>query len=572
MSDLSAVDQFVANWAKERPFWEQLTQTAHDICKEGLKDRKKLKCHILHRTKEKESLETKLKKWEKARVQAGKRCCTEAEIMEDMIDLAGIRILLPFPDDVQEVEAFLRQEFGVDKVKARFKGLDENLLAVERPDSRFLGYRATHFLVTWKQPTGYNCGIKTNPEHVGKIVEVQVTTILMNGWQEAQHDLTYKELSGRPSDDERALLEIINGLAHSGEVALQQLHTMQKRRLKEQSEPFQDEYELTRWLKEWLNERRWPGGFSMIYVEILYYVIEAKDLKTPRKLDDVLRHGTARPQESTLLLQAPQNDLASFAQHYLWKEFSEFDASLWAIMKIGSLTNPGDSISERDTNMKAFIIVGAINMTLSSPTMAHSAEMEYYHYLALNNVDNESRKRMESALFSITCGIDTAVAEWKPLWYASSITCHAIGADRKSEEINKLWSIMSGSDTTLAAWKPLLYASTVLLDSNWFIHPDKVFRSTISESVSEMSSRENTSSKVFFWPGELLDGQAFLWQAPNSDYGHILVIRDENGKRTCDRYLARDMKWRVSDSRSLDFIHSGDGFKPANLDSWWWPL
>ena len=273
MSDLSAVDRFVANWAKERPFWEQLTQTAHDICKEGLKDRKKLKCHILHRTKEKESLETKLKQWEEERVQAGKGRYTESEIDEDMIDLAGIRILLPFPDDVQEVKAFLRQEFGKDKVKARFKGLDENFLAVERPDSRFLGYRATHFLVTWKQPTGYNCEIKTKPEHVGKIVEVQVTTILMNGWQEAQHDLTYKELSGHPSDDERALLEIINGLAHSGEVALQQLHRMQKKRLQRQSEPFHNSYELTGWLKEWLYEWRWPDGFFMIYVEILFCVI-----------------------------------------------------------------------------------------------------------------------------------------------------------------------------------------------------------------------------------------------------------------------------------------------------------
>ena len=235
-------------------------------------------------------------------------------------------------------------------------------------------------------------------------------------------------------------------------------------------------------------------------------------------------------------------------------------------MKIGSLTNPGDSISERHTKMKAFIIVGAINMTLSRPTMAHSAEMEYYRYLALNDVDNESRKRMESALFSITCGIDTAVAEWKTLWYASSITCHTIGADRKSE-INKLWSIMSCSDTTLAAWKPLLYASTVLLDSNCFIHPDEVFLSITPRSASKIPSR--AYPKVFYWPGELLHGQAFLWQAPDSYHRHVLVIRDRNGKRKSHRYLASEMGWGMSHTRSLDFIHSGDGFQDANLDSWW---
>lgn len=109
MSGLSVVDQFVADWPEKRPFWEQLAETAHDICKEGLKDKKKLKCHITYRAKEKDLLEKKLKKKEKERVEDTREgyYTTLAMILADMIDLAGVRILLPFPDDVQEVKAFL---------------------------------------------------------------------------------------------------------------------------------------------------------------------------------------------------------------------------------------------------------------------------------------------------------------------------------------------------------------------------------------------------------------------------------------------------------------------------------
>ncbi|MCJ1414404.1 hypothetical protein MMC32_000730 [Xylographa parallela] len=258
-----------------------------------------------------------------------------------MIDLAGVRVLLPFPDDVKDVKAFLQQEFRKDKIKTKFKGLDENGQAVERSDNRFLGYRATHFLVTWKKPTGYECTIKTTDIHNGKTVEVQVTTILMNGWQEAQHDITYKQLSGRPSDDERALLEIINGLVHSGEIALRQLQKTQKRRILEGLRPFQAVNELTVWLRDWIedvlpltNSVRIP---IFTHVSILFILIDIKRLGSPSKLEASLRSGPATRNTS----RASQDDLSSLVRN-IWplrqineNPFALWDISLFAIVKIG---------------------------------------------------------------------------------------------------------------------------------------------------------------------------------------------------------------------------------------------
>lgn len=86
-------------------------------------------------------------------------------------------------------------------------------------------------------------------EHVGKTIEVQVTSTAMYAWQEAHHDLVYKQLQGNPSEEERSLLEMINCLAYGDEMALTQLQTLSIRRIEGDARHFADEYEVGIWLK-----------------------------------------------------------------------------------------------------------------------------------------------------------------------------------------------------------------------------------------------------------------------------------------------------------------------------------
>ena len=553
MSRSDIVGKFLEDWPRDRYFWEQLTQTAHDVCKEGLKERKKLKCHITHRTKEQDSLAEKLREQEKRKGSGHYR--TREMIETDIFDLAGIRVLLPFPDDVQEVHAFLQQEFGKENVKVRFKGLDEKGLAVERSDNRFLGDRATHFLVTWRQPKGYNCAIRTSQDHVGKTVEVQVTTILMNGWQEAQHDLTYKQLSGPPSEDEVALVEMINGLAHTGEVALRQLRRMQQRRLNEETRPFQDQYELAVWLKAWakdqyrqcLGEDSALQSDSVTYISLLLQIVQRHQLETPGKLRHALQNDRSQRGLDCGL------DLAGFADrhlsdtiiHSLVQRPLSGDISLWAVLKVClSLYSPTPALkvdAKSETQLRVHVIAGAISLASCSPPIARNAELEWASRRLRNAPSSGDMESMQRALFSMLS--------------------HTEGSDRCIEEVNKMWKLFSADSSSTRLWSLLLHASAALLRCKLFLIP--------------ATSPEDLSRLQWVWPGVVRsDRQPYLWGVPDMHGNRILTTSTgpKHGAGEMKEYSRNSTKWAVIVKSNLDFIYHGGYIYDKEAGDYWYEL
>jgi hypothetical protein len=69
----------------------------------------------------------------------------------------------------------------------------------------------------------------------------------MHAWSEVEHDLVYKPFSGNLSKEELAILDEINGLVLSGEIALERLQSAMSERTKKQNE-IKDKYELTNYL------------------------------------------------------------------------------------------------------------------------------------------------------------------------------------------------------------------------------------------------------------------------------------------------------------------------------------
>ena len=80
------------------------------------------------------------------------------------------------------------------------------------------------------------------------MVEVQVGSVLMHAWAEVEHDLIYKPESGEISEDEDAILDEINGLVITGEVALERLQRAVERRLAEKDVKFDNQYDLAAYL------------------------------------------------------------------------------------------------------------------------------------------------------------------------------------------------------------------------------------------------------------------------------------------------------------------------------------
>lgn len=395
------IDAFMKSWPREIHFWTILAEAALDVCKDGVQDKLRLKCNMSCRAKSQSSLRGSI---ERRQIARGKEYTGREEIEEDMIDLAGVRITLAFPSDVQVVKQFLIAQFG--DVEQRFWGLDENGNAVEhRKTGRFIGYRATHFLIKWKQPESGSRWYTTE-EHVGRTVEIQVTSILMNAWQEAHHDLVYKQLSGAPSDEEKSLIEMINGIAHAGEVALVQFQNCLKRSVETESREFADGYKVGTWLKAHLPELL--GVKELGYVpllqrlETLFDVLRIFEATTPSKLKkDLLTKTDAQGVHAGAdLLRELERALETESDIAQWTETFHNDPTDWAILKLCTHHCDEvwfkDNMTETETaRLRAFACINAINFALSEPS-----RLEWI-YEIVNAILDHNREREDDIIRSL---------------------------------------------------------------------------------------------------------------------------------------------------------------------------
>lgn len=85
--------------------------------------------------------------------------------------------------------------------------------------------------------------------YLSGVIEIQVASVLMHAWSEVEHDLVYKPLDGGLSDTEYSLLDQLNGLVQSGEIALEELLKAGDARLAAEESPFRSYYELGEYLR-----------------------------------------------------------------------------------------------------------------------------------------------------------------------------------------------------------------------------------------------------------------------------------------------------------------------------------
>ncbi len=83
----------------------------------------------------------------------------------------------------------------------------------------------------------------TQDSHL-QFFEIQVASVLMHAWSEVEHDLVYKPFSGNLTEEELTILDEINGLVLTGEIALERLQKAITERTKKQPE-ITDKYDLT---------------------------------------------------------------------------------------------------------------------------------------------------------------------------------------------------------------------------------------------------------------------------------------------------------------------------------------
>lgn len=108
-------------------------------------------------------------------------------VERDIQDIAGLRIMCQFVDDIQAVTELIRR-------RQDFVIVEERDYIAEMKES---GYRSYHFVIRY--PVETIDGIKEI------LAEIQVRTLAMNFWATIEHSLNYKYEGKIPEDIEQRL-------------------------------------------------------------------------------------------------------------------------------------------------------------------------------------------------------------------------------------------------------------------------------------------------------------------------------------------------------------------------------
>src|SRR5438876_10772390 len=104
---MPALDEFVERYSREYDYYEQLARICQRQCEITL-ERNGIRAIVTARAKRLDHLKEKLENRQQKR---GTEYETVDEIAADIVDLAGIRIALYFPGDLDRVERLLTEQF-----------------------------------------------------------------------------------------------------------------------------------------------------------------------------------------------------------------------------------------------------------------------------------------------------------------------------------------------------------------------------------------------------------------------------------------------------------------------------
>ncbi|WP_433193798.1 GTP pyrophosphokinase [Nocardia sp. CA-107356] len=272
---MDVIADFVSRYTKEIDFYENVARRARDLLEAELK-KEGVRGAVSHRAKSIDRLEEKCRQRDAKREES---YVSVEEIYDDIVDLAGARIALYFPSDREIVASTIVRIFDLIEDPKGFPDPTKT-----RPGNpRFAGYTAQHFRVRFKEPAL----TASEKRYASAKIEIQVASVFMHGWSEVEHDLVYKPRDGDLSDEEYALLDQLNGLAISAEIALETLQKAIERRIAERNRKFGDHYELATHLlgKLGISDKVSVNNAGLGRMDYLFDLTSRLGLNSPIKID-----------------------------------------------------------------------------------------------------------------------------------------------------------------------------------------------------------------------------------------------------------------------------------------------
>lgn len=145
--------------------------------------------NIAYSSSRAKSIESALKKARKTVIDNGQTVYKYSDPKNDIMDLAGIRIVVYLPSDIEAVIDAIKYLFGND---IRFSDSENKR---ERLGNDRVGYLSTHYVIELKHPE------KEYNAYKNFKCEIQVRTVLQDAWAQIFHDRVYKNAIDRVDDE-----------------------------------------------------------------------------------------------------------------------------------------------------------------------------------------------------------------------------------------------------------------------------------------------------------------------------------------------------------------------------------
>lgn len=104
------------------------------------------------------------------------------ELAEELPDIAGLRVMCQFVDDITQVVEILRTRNDLEIVEER------DYISNRKPS----GYRSYHMIIRYP--------VQTIHGEISILAEIQIRTLAMNFWASIEHSLNYKYESEVPEE------------------------------------------------------------------------------------------------------------------------------------------------------------------------------------------------------------------------------------------------------------------------------------------------------------------------------------------------------------------------------------
>lgn len=303
---MDLISQFIENYKKKLNFYEMAGRIAEDQLQDALRS-SGIRAMVTSRAKSPSRLKSKVSRRNEERETPYRNM---SEIYADIADLSGVRVSLYFPGDRAKAGQVINNLFIVYDTR--------KFPAQSRQPSyhkRFSGYWATHYRVSIPEKDLEKGQKKYAPVRI----EIQVASVLMHAWSEVEHDLVYKPLQGALSEEELSILDELNGLVLTGEIALERLQKAGNDRIRSKNAFFGNQYDLAAWLYNYLSTRFRDPDIEprMGNVELLLRLLTRLKLASAKELEPILKAARLTDEKRTISEQIIDQIICGNEKRYL---------------------------------------------------------------------------------------------------------------------------------------------------------------------------------------------------------------------------------------------------------------